>query len=242
MKINRLTASFGKLENATLSFHDGLNIIYAPNESGKSTWCAFIMAMLYGVDSAERQRSGHLPDKQKYMPWSGAQMEGTMDLTADRCDITVTRTTRQKNAPMREFSAVYKGTSIPVENMNGSNCGEQLTGITRDVFRRSAFIAQGSMEIGSSAELEKRISAIVSTGEEELSYTEADERLRVWQRKRRSNRRGWLPELEAGMDETQRRLADAQKSADRLEQLETELRREVHKKRYGSSRRISLTF
>ena len=57
MKINKLTASFGKLQNETLRFHEGLNIIYAPNESGKSTWCAFIRAMLYGVDSAERSRA-----------------------------------------------------------------------------------------------------------------------------------------------------------------------------------------
>ena len=85
MKINRLTASFGKLQGDTLRFHDGLNIIYAPNESGKSTWCAFIRAMLYGVDSAERSRAGYLPDKLKYVPWSGAPMEGTMELTADRC-------------------------------------------------------------------------------------------------------------------------------------------------------------
>ena len=61
MKINKLTASFGKLENETLSLHDGLNIIYAPNESGKSTWCAFIMAMLYGVDSSERARAATCP-------------------------------------------------------------------------------------------------------------------------------------------------------------------------------------
>ena len=39
MKIRKLTASFGKLEHETLSFHEGLNVIYAPNESGKSTWC-----------------------------------------------------------------------------------------------------------------------------------------------------------------------------------------------------------
>ena len=37
MKIRKCTASFGKLENESLSFRDGLNVIYAPNESGKST-------------------------------------------------------------------------------------------------------------------------------------------------------------------------------------------------------------
>ena len=145
MTIHKLTASFGKLQNETLRFHEGLNIIYAPNESGKSTWCAFIRAMLYGVDSSERTRAGYLPDKLKYVPWSGAPMEGTMELTADHCDITLTRTTRSKSAPMREFSATYTGTNVPVENMNGANAGELLTGVTKDVFRRSAFIEQGNV-------------------------------------------------------------------------------------------------
>jgi len=101
MKINKLDASFGKLQNESLKLHAGLNVIYAPNESGKSTWCAFIRAMLYGVDSAERSRAGYLPDKLRYAPWSGAPMEGTMELTADDCDITIRRSTRAKNAPMR---------------------------------------------------------------------------------------------------------------------------------------------
>ena len=224
MRINKLTASFGKLQNETLRFHDGLNVIYAPNESGKSTWCAFIRAMLYGVDSAERSRAGYLPDKLKYVPWSGAPMEGSMDLTADRCDITLTRSTRSKNAPMREFSATYTGTSIPVENMNGSNAGELLTGVTKDVFRRSAFIEQGNVGVKGSPELEKRIAAIVSTGEEQTSYSEADERLRAWQRKRRWNRRGLLPELEGQMDDAQRLLREMDGSAERLEEMDRELK------------------
>ena len=223
MKINKLTASFGKLENESLSFHEGLNVIYAPNESGKSTWCAFIRAMLYGIDSSERARTGYLPDKLRYAPWSGAPMEGRMELTADRCNMTITRSTRAKSAPMREFSAVYTGTGIPVEGLNGSNAGEQLTGVSRDVFRRSAFIAQGTVAVTGSPELEKRISAIVSTGEEQTSYTEADERLRTWQRKRRYNRRGLLPELESQMDETERKLADMNGSAEDIQQLEQRL-------------------
>ncbi len=225
MRINKLTASFGKLENETLELHDGLNVIYAPNESGKSTWCAFIRAMLFGVDSSERSRTGYLPDKLRYAPWSGAPMDGSMELTADRCNITLTRGTKAKSAPMREFSATYTGSNVPVEGMNGTNAGELLTGVSKDVFGRSAFIAQGTVAVTGSPELEKRISAIVSTGEEQTSYTEADERLRAWQRKRRYNRRGLLPELESQMDDAQRKLEDMSGSADDIQSLEERLER-----------------
>lgn len=223
MKINKLTASFGKLENETLSFHDGLNVIYAPNESGKSTWCAFIRAMLYGIDSSERAKAGCMPDKLRYAPWSGAAMEGSMELTADRCDITLTRTTKTKNAPMREFSATYTGTNVHVEGMTGATAGELLTGVSKDVFRRSAFIGQGSVAVSGSPELEKRISSIVSTGDEQTSFTETDEQLRAWQRKRRFNRRGMLPELEARMEETAGRIDEMKNSAETRAALEQRL-------------------
>jgi len=223
MMIRNCTASFGKLNNETLTFRDGLNVIYAPNESGKSTWCAFIQAMLYGIDSSERARAGYLPDKLRYAPWSGAPMEGTMDLVADRCDITISRRTKGKNGPMQEFSAVYTGTNVPVKGLTGQNAGEMLTGVSKDVFRRSAFIAQGNVGVTGSPELEKRISAIVTTGEETGSFTEADERLRAWQRRRRYNRKGLLPALEGKMDDTQRRLEEMSSSIQNVEELEDRL-------------------
>jgi DNA repair exonuclease SbcCD ATPase subunit len=151
-------------------------------------------------------------------------MEGTMDLEADRCDITITRSTKGKNAPMQEFSAVYTGTNVPVKGMTGSNAGEMLTGVSKDVFRRSAFIAQGNVGVTGSPELEKRISSIVTTGEESCSWSEADERLRAWQRRRRYNRKGLLPELEGRMDETQRRLEEMSSSVQDAEELDQRLR------------------
>ena len=63
MKIKKMTAGFGKLKNESLELKDGLNIICAPNESGKSTWCAFINAMLYGKDRSSREKGGIKPDK-----------------------------------------------------------------------------------------------------------------------------------------------------------------------------------
>ena len=76
MIIRTMKATFGTLAGDELKLDRGLNIIYAPNESGKSTWCAFLRAMLYGVDTAERARGGQLPAKTRYAPWSGAPMEG----------------------------------------------------------------------------------------------------------------------------------------------------------------------
>ena len=225
MQINKLSATFGKLDGDTLELHGGLNVICAPNESGKSTWCAFIRAMLYGVDSSERQRNGYLPDKMRYAPWSGAAMQGTMELSAGGRDICLIRKTKQSSAPMREFSAVYSGTNIPVAGMTGLNAGQMLTGVEREVFRRSAFVEQGAVAVSGSPELEKRISAIVSTGEEDCSFTEADDRLRAWQRKRRYNKRGRLPELEARMSETKRRLSGLEDAARERDSLSAELER-----------------
>lgn len=225
MMIRKLSASFGKLQNDSLSFHEGLNVIYAPNESGKSTWCAFIRTMLYGVDSSQRTKNGALPDKEKYAPWSGAPMEGSMELSALGAEITLTRTTKTKNAPMRELSAVYTGTDIPVEGINAQNAGEMLTGVTKEVFRRSAFVEQGSIAVSGTPELEKRINAIVSTGEESISYTEADAMLREWQRKRRFHQRGALPELEAKLDEDRAELNMMDKLVKKSEKVAEELER-----------------
>lgn len=223
MMIKRLDATFGKLEGESLELHDGLNVISAPNESGKSTWCAFVRAMLYGVDSSERQKAGFLPDKMRFAPWSGSAMQGSMQLESGGKDITITRTTKTASAPMREFSAVYTGTSVSVEGLNGNNAGEMLTGVSRDVFRRSAFVEQGKVAVTHSAELEKRISAIVSSGDEDCSFTEADGRLRQWQRKRRFNRHGRLPELEDELSHKKQLLAELSDAAQQRENMSAEL-------------------
>lgn len=225
MMIKRLDATFGKLEGESLELHDGLNVISAPNESGKSTWCAFVRAMLYGVDSSERQKAGFLPDKMRFAPWSGSAMQGSMQLESGGKDITITRTTKTASAPMREFSAVYTGTSVSVEGLNGNNAGEVLTGVSRDVFRRSAFVEQGKVAVTHSAELEKRISAIVSSGDEDCSFTEADGRLRQWQRKRRFNRHGRLPELEDELLHKKQLLAELSDAAQQRENMSAELER-----------------
>ena len=94
MKIHRMRATFGKLEHETLTLEPGLNVIQAPNEWGKSTWCAFLCAMLYGLDTRAKSTRGTLADKERYAPWSGSPMEGRLEVEWQGRDITIERRTR----------------------------------------------------------------------------------------------------------------------------------------------------
>lgn len=195
MRIKAMTASFGKLRGARLELKDGLNLIEAGNESGKSTWCAFLRAMLYGIPTRERDRQGYLAEKNRYQPWDGGALEGVVELTWRGKDITIRRGPKG-NTPFGSFSAVYSGTGEAVPGLTGDNCGETLLGVSREVYERSAFVGQGGAAIGADAELERRIAALVSSGEEDVSFTETEGRLKEWLRRRKFNKSGLIPKLE----------------------------------------------
>ena len=211
-----MTATFGKLQGRTLELQDGLNILQAPNETGKSTWCAFLLSILYGINSRERDRAGFIADKNRYAPWSGTAMSGRMDCTADLGELTLTRTTRRQSSPMGEFSAVYTGTNEPVPGLSAASCGETLLGISREVFERSAFIRQNSLSISQNADLERRIAALISSGQEDTSYTEAADALKKQLNRRRHNKTGQLPALEAELADLDRQLAESSSLAQQL--------------------------
>ena len=217
-----MTATFGKLQGQSLELGDGLNIIEAPNETGKSTWCAFLLSILYGVNSRERDRAGFIADKNRFAPWSGAAMSGRMDCGTELGELTLTRATRRQTSPMGEFSAVYAGTNEPVPGLTAAACGETLLGISREVFERSAFIRQNSLPISQDAELERRIAALISSGEEGTSYTEAAEALKKQLNRRRHNRTGQIPVLETELAELDRQLAESGSLARQLVQARAE--------------------
>ena len=215
MIIKSMRANFGCLKNAELALDSGLNVVEAPNESGKSTWSAFLRCMLYGADSV--RRSG-LTDKQRYAPWDGSPMEGQLRLEYEGRDITLYRRSLQGAAPMRDFVALYAGSGESVSGLGGSDAGEVLTGFSQSVFERSAFVCQGAMVVENSPELEKRLSSLLTAGEESASFADAEQRLRAWQRLRRSRGRGHIPQLEAEITSIRTEL-------DQMEVLEAELAR-----------------
>jgi len=211
-----MTAVFGKLQSNTLELKNGLNILQAPNETGKSTWCAFLLSMLYGINSRERERAGFIPDKIRYAPWSGAAMSGRIDCSAEGQPITIIRTTRRQTAPMGDLQVIYTGTGDIVPGFTGAECGERLTGVSREVFERSAFIRQNGLPITQDSELERRIASLITSGEEETSYSEAADVLKKQLNRRRHNKSGSIPAAEAELQEIRAQLTE-------LDTLETRL-------------------
>lgn len=224
MKIKKMTATFGRLKNATLELSSGMNVIYAPNEYGKTTWCAFIKAMLYGIDTSERDRAGHLSAKTRFRPWDGSATAGTMELSHEGRDITMQRT-NHGSAPFRNLLAVHTGTADFIRELTSENAGEMLTGVSEHVFERTAFISRPEMRINQTSDLEKRISSLVFSGDEHASYSDSDAQLRAWQRKIRYNKSGTLPALEAELREAEKKKAQLERSADELSSLRTNIAR-----------------
>ena len=141
MKIKRMTATFGALEGATLNLEEGLNLLQLPNEGGKSTWCAFLRAMFYGIPTRERDTRTTLAEKSRYQPWSGSPMAGEMLLNWGGRDLILRRFAKGAS-PFGGFQAVYADTGETVPGLTGENCGERLLGVGREVYQRSAFAGQ----------------------------------------------------------------------------------------------------
>jgi len=211
MKFRKLSASFGRLSGESLELSGGLNIVEAPNESGKSTWCAFIRAILYGIDTSARDKAGKLADKTRYRPWSGVPMEGSAEIETGGRVMTIQRTGNARS-PMKDFAAMYADTGETVPGITGADAGEKLTGVPSQVFERSVFIGQAAMRIGQTPELEKRIAALAASGDEDYSFSEAMDRLKVWQRRRKYRQSGAVPALESRISE----LEDAEREIGRI--------------------------
>jgi len=217
MRIKKLTASFGRLNKDALTLGPGLNIIYAPNEGGKSTWCAFLRAMFYGISTRERDKGNLIAEKNRYAPWSGAPMEGTAELAWRGRDIILHRFPKG-NVPFGGFEAAYAETGSSVSELKAEEAGETILGVGRGVYERSAFVGQGELPFSGSEELERRSAALVSTGEETISYTEAEAALKEWRNRRKVNKiKGLIPRLEeerTSVEETLDRLEDARRRQD----------------------------
>lgn len=229
MKIYSMTATFGKLEKQTLILQPGLNVIHAPNEWGKTTWCAFLVNMLYGLETRAKSTKTVLADKERYAPWSGSPMSGRIDLHWKGRDITIERWTKGRT-PLGEFRAYETKTGMAVGELSGANCGETLLGVERSVFLRSGFLRLTDLPVTEDESLRRRLNALVTTGDESDAGDVLAQRLKELKNKVRYNRSGLLPAAEKEAEDLEEKLeqiAILRQQIDHVIQRQQELKEQI---------------
>ncbi len=219
MRIYKMTATYGKLEHSTLTLEPGLNIIEAPNEWGKSTWCSFLVAMLYGLETRAKSTKTALADKERYAPWSGSPMAGRIDLSLNGRDITIERKTKGR-IPLGQFSAYETGSGLPIPELTAANCGEMLLGVERSVFLRGGFIRFADLPVTQDETLRRRLNALVTTGDESGDGEKLQRGLRDLKNRVRYNRSGLLPQAEAERSSLEGRLRELESLEDQSGKLQ----------------------
>lgn len=176
MKINKLhIRGFGKFNNFELNLSDGLNIIYGPNESGKSTLMAFIKAMFYGLKGGRAGRDGTAAPIKRHQPWNGSTYGGYIHF--DLANQKSFRLDRAFDAGMTKlYDEQYNEvTALFSSGADGTGLAENLLGVNETVFEKTVFISQTGTRIdaSSSRDLIDRISNIGQSGSEDISVKKA---------------------------------------------------------------------
>ena len=139
MKLRRLTvAGFGRLAGRTFAFADGLNVVYGPNEAGKSTLAAAIVASLYG--SGRR--------KEAWRPWDGEPYATTLVYQlADGRTFEVRRDYTRDTKGVAVYDA--DGNDVAPEVASGKTIspGDVHLQIPYDAFVNASCVLQQSVEI-----------------------------------------------------------------------------------------------
>ncbi|MDD5936700.1 MAG: AAA family ATPase [Clostridiales bacterium] len=129
---------FGKFHDSHVMLKPGINILYGPNEAGKSTLHAFIRGMLFGIDKP-RGRASKDDMYTKYEPWdTPGAYQGSMVIEIDGEDYRITRSFYKKEKRLSVVS-VRTGREVATEE---SELQQLLKGLTESVYRNTVSIEQ----------------------------------------------------------------------------------------------------
>ena len=174
MKIKEINiASFGGIKNLKITPENGFNVIYGDNENGKSTVMSFIKMMFYGSGRNSSDISKNI--RKKYTPWDGSQMAGSIDFEHSGRLYRIEREFRKSDATDKvTLCDLDLGTRVAAP----SDIGTKFFSLTAAGFERSVFIGQfGFPEGDPEGEIGKRLSNIVLTGDETVSFETVNDRL-----------------------------------------------------------------
>lgn len=177
IKIN----GFGKIKNKEIELKDGINIIYGENESGKSSLLKCIQAFFYGL--SKNKNGKNISDFDQYKPWEDSEFSGKIKYTLDSGEeYEVFREFKKKNPIIyqnnEDISSQFK-----IDKTKNIHFLEEQIGIDENLFCNTAIISQQEVKLekADTNAIVQKISNLVSTGDDTISFKKSMDTLNKWQ-------------------------------------------------------------
>ncbi len=176
---------FGKFHDRTVSFEDGINIIYGKNEAGKSTLHTFIRGMLFGIERG-RGRAARNDLYSKYELWENSgTYEGWLRLESGGSIYRIERKFRKDSKAIK----IINETRGMEEEPTKAFLDEILCGLNETTYNNTISIGQlkSATEEGMVGELKNYIANMNTTGNISLNISKATAFLRNQRRSLEAN-------------------------------------------------------
>jgi len=174
IKIN----SFGTLKNKEINLDKNVNIIYGKNESGKSTLLTYIKTAFYGI--SKNKNGKQISDFDKYKPWSGEEFSGKIKyILDDGSKYEIFRDFNKKNAKIYNDNLEDITKQFNMDRKEGSQFFLEQVGLDENMFTSTIMSGQQEVKLNEQQQnvLVQKIANIAGTGDSNLSYNKAKEKL-----------------------------------------------------------------
>jgi uncharacterized protein YhaN len=219
---------FGKLVERTIDFADDFNVVYGPNEAGKSTLCAAVLASLFGFARGEKER---------WRPWSGARYATALTYElSDGRSFEVQRDFERDAKGVRVYDQSGADASGEASVGKTVSPGQAHLGIPLEVFVNASFAAQGEVTIdGARAErITHSLARALDGGPKEDAALGAlerlDDALARYVGKKKATVNAPLRHLLEEIDEAEARAGEARAQVRALDDVRARLEAEAARK------------
>ena len=210
LKIN----NYGKLKDKEISFDNNINVIYGDNEAGKSTMLHFIINILYGI--SKNKKGKEFSDFERYKPWIGEEFSGKISYELDdKTNYEIFRDFKKKspkifNENMEDISKKYS-----VNKSKENEFFYEQTKIGEDLFLSTLIVNQQEVKLPKQEQnvLLQKIANVVGTGEDNVSYKRAIDRIN----KRQLDEVGTQKSREKPINVLSRELENLEKEKEKIE-------------------------
>ena len=179
VKINKLKINaYGKLKDKEVKLDDYINVIYGKNESGKSTILNFITNILYGI--SKNKNGKEYSDFDKYKPWNVEDFSGKIEYELDNKEkFEVFRDFRKKNPQIFDEKREDISKQFNIDKSKGNEFFYEQTKMDEKLFLSTIVVNQEKVKLQKNDQniLIQKIANLVGTGEDNVSYKRAIDRI-----------------------------------------------------------------